>query len=180
VLTRRMLSGGELLLISVAQVLPADFVQLDLVVEAQLSEFLALLLPILMLAMVAGVVTIRRSLRPLGELARLAAAIGPMRTEVRLPVDGVPAEVLPLVTAVNGALTRLEDGFALQRRFTADAAHQLRTPLAVIAARLDSLTPFEGQPELKADVRRMSRLVGQLLAVARLRRARSTSRAPWN
>ena len=51
----------------------------------------------------------------------------------------MPAEVLPMIDAVNGALDRLAVAYDIERRFTADAAHELRTPLAVLSLRLQQM-----------------------------------------
>ncbi|HZU64359.1 MAG TPA: HAMP domain-containing sensor histidine kinase [Novosphingobium sp.] len=114
------------------------------------------------------VATVRSALRPLAAAAQQAAAIAPARADRRLPAAGLPGEILPFVGAVNAALERLEQGFEAQRRFTADAAHELRTPLAILIAGLEALP--EGAPvaALRADAARMGRLVDQLLRVARL------------
>jgi signal transduction histidine kinase len=132
------------------------------------EDLLPIMLPFLIATLIIGVLTIRDSLSPLREAARQAAAIGPRTTDLRLPVTGLPVELKPLVTAINSALARLDEGFRQQRDFTADAAHELRTPLAILAARLDNMPDRSMVGPLREDVDRMSRLVGQLLAVAQL------------
>ena len=75
---------------------------------------------------------------------------------------------MPLVRAVNSALDRLDEGLRQQREFNANAAHQLRTPLAVLAANIDGMSDKATAGKLRYDVDLMSRIVTQLLLVARL------------
>jgi len=113
-------------------------------------------------------ITLRGALAPLERLQRYAEAIGPLRTDLRLPTDGLPTELLRPVQTVNAALRRLDEGFRVQRDFLADAAHELRTPLAILAAHLESLGDGPQVIPLRADVDRMTRLVGQMTTVAQL------------
>jgi signal transduction histidine kinase len=124
--------------------------------------------PFVALALLLATYSVRRSLRPLRTASAQATDIGPGSISIRLPEADVPTEALPLVIAVNRALDRLEQGFTLQRRFTANAAHELRTPLTIITARLDSLEGNGEVSALREEVARMNRLVEQLLCVARL------------
>jgi signal transduction histidine kinase len=124
--------------------------------------------PFVAVALLLAAYSVRRSVLPLRAASAQASAIGPGSIALRLPEADVPTEALPLVVAVNHALDRLEQGFVIQRRFTANAAHELRTPLTIITARLDTLEGNGQLSALREEVARMNRLVEQLLCVARL------------
>ncbi len=121
-------------------------------------------------ALVAWLV-VRRSMRPLRQATAGIAALGFDNPGTRLPDDDrIPSELLPLIQGINRALDRLQDGFRRQQRFTANAAHEMRTPLAVLRARIDSLEPIPAQEELRRDAQRITALVDQMLAIVRLQR----------
>jgi signal transduction histidine kinase len=136
--------------------------------ETFLFTALWLLLPLMAATVAIGVLTIRGGLRPLRLVSAAARRVGPGAPGVRLPAAGLPLELAPLVAAVNDALERLERGLEAQRRFSADAAHALRTPLAVLAARVESLGDRPALAPLREDADRLARLVGQMLALSRL------------
>lgn len=160
--------GDRRLIVQVVR-LGSDYQEL---IETVLADFFEdggwLAAPFLVLLMGVSILTIRTTLKPLRRLSRMAEAIGPAATDVRLPHEGVPRELMPLVRAVNNALERLEDGFRLQREFTADAAHELRTPLAVLAAHIDTLPDRATAKALRRDLDGMTHLVEQLLRIARV------------
>src|SRR2546423_15676963 len=81
---------------------------------------------------------------------------------------GWPGGFLPLLEEVNRALAGLGGGFQPQREFTADAAHELRTPLAVLTTFLDVLPDRHAAEQLRPYVQTMSRIVVQLLELAEL------------
>ena len=144
----------------------------DVIIDDIVANFLQrvgwITLPILMTLLVIDILIFRGALRPLMRASSEAQRIGPSQTDVRLPTDGLPSEVLILVQAVNQAFDRLEQGFHAQREFTADAAHELRTPLAILRARVDTFPETSISEAVRKDVERMSRVVNQLLDLAEL------------
>jgi|HubBroStandDraft_1064217.scaffolds.fasta_scaffold00009_79 signal transduction histidine kinase len=125
-------------------------------------------IPILVVLLIIDIGIFWRALRPVVQASALAASIGPSRTDVRLPTAGMPREIVPLVQAVNAAFDRLEQGFRAQRDFTADAAHELRTPLAILRTHVDTLGDEAVARALRTDIAGMSRITNQLLEIAEL------------
>ncbi|SHE28361.1 two-component system, OmpR family, sensor histidine kinase QseC [Lampropedia hyalina DSM 16112] len=116
--------------------------------------------------------TIRHLLRPLEELATRIASKSPTDlSPVSTPHP--PRELQPMLAALNSLLARLETTLDNERRFTADAAHELRTPLSALRMRTQLIERELGLPvpqlrQLRADVDRCTALVESLLALARL------------
>jgi signal transduction histidine kinase len=160
--------GGQPLIIQVSEDVAHRDVLIDDIVAGFFTRAGWITAPILLILLIIDVAIFRRELRPIIAASALAERIGPTRTELRLPEQGMPQEVLPLVRAVNQALDRLEEGFRGQREFTADAAHELRTPLAILRTQVDMIDDRELAKSLRGDIESMSRLVNQLLDIAEL------------
>lgn len=115
---------------------------------------------------------IRRLLRPLEDTAMLIDAKSPHDlTPVR--AQNPPRELQPILAALNALLARLAQALDSERRFTADAAHELRTPLAALRMRVQLIErelklPGAHLKQLRADLDRCTALVENLLALARL------------
>lgn len=122
--------------------------------------------PLSVLLALFVVLVVRRMLAPLRLVAAEADRLDPGETWLRLTEAAMPREALALVRAVNRALARVERALAALREFTADAAHELRTPLAVLRLGIDRLPEGEARTRLRADADGMARLLGQMLALA--------------
>jgi len=116
-----------------------------------------------------------RALRPVRDYAAALAALDDRSLE-RAPAAALPPELAPISEKLNQSLARLAESFARERRFTADVAHELRTPLAALRAILDlaQARPRDADAyraavvEAAAVAREMHRLVDDLLMMARL------------
>jgi signal transduction histidine kinase len=161
-------AGDATVWVQVAQDLEHRDVLIDDIVREFFSRVGWITLPILLLLLIIDVSIFRRALSPLLKASEMAEKIGPESTDVRLPLETMPSEIKPLVHTVNQALGRLERGFLVQRDFTADAAHELRTPLSILQARIDTIPDRQVAKELSRDIARMKRIVSQLLDIAEL------------
>lgn len=111
------------------------------------------------------VLTLHRLLKPLRRAAASAAAIDPDNLSTRLSLQDVPRELAPLFNSVNLALDRLEKGYQQQREFLATAAHELKTPLALMRGQVELDTSGDRRMLLQ-DIDQMARQVHQLLHLA--------------
>jgi signal transduction histidine kinase len=127
---------------------------------------------------------VSHGLRPLRRFSQTIAARGP---DDLSPLGVAPkhAEMKPLVTALNGVIAKLRRKIESEQAFVANAAHELRTPLAVITAQAHVLSKAtdgqeraDAQLHLEAAISRASHLVHQLLALARMEMARHSEVAP--
>jgi len=103
--------------------------------------------------------SVRRGLAPLRTAARRLEAIDMNALDSRLAVDDLPSEVAPFVEAVNRMLERVDSGVAQQKCFAANAAHELRTPLAVLRARVEASEDSNLKGHLKRDVSRIGAIM---------------------
>src|SRR5690606_35166660 len=129
-----------------------------------------------LLAAVTGWWLTGRTLRPVGEMAAAAERITPTTPDARIPVSAPNDELGRLARRFNDLLERLAQALQQQRRFLADAAHELRTPVARMLSQVEralapGATPAERDHALHlihGDLERTRGLVGELLQLARV------------
>lgn len=137
---------------------------------------LSVVIPQVLLILIAGSIVwvgVSHGLSPLMRLQRAVASRSPYdRSPVA--VSEVPGEVRPLLDSINDLLVRLDRAMTLQSRFVADAAHQLKTPVAALQAQIELALRGDDPAQLRASIEvlqagldRLSRLVSQLLSLAR-------------
>ena len=137
-------------------------------------------------ALIAIIVT-RRGLQPLRQMAKSLGRIGPNQLKERIGSNRWPHELQPLATAFDEMLNRLDDSFTRLSQFSADLAHELRTPIANMLGEAQvALTRDRTAAEYRdtiesavAECERLSRIVDNLLFVARVDAARESIARKW-
>ncbi|WP_404339702.1 sensor histidine kinase [Pseudoalteromonas mariniglutinosa] len=131
----------------------------------------ALFLPVFLLFTLISVALtpwlVRRTLAGVNRIAQEAEYINESSRGMRLSESKIPAEIAPLVLAVNNGLQRLDEGYERQKRFIASAAHELRTPISILRIKVDS-SDNKACRKLALDIDRLANLAEQLLDLQRL------------
>ena len=139
----------------------------DVYLHEAIEHVVLPILPIALLLLLINIVIVHRALAPLATAADELAQVDGGRMDARLTLPPTTDEVRAIVTAINGAFDRLQEAMHTLEAFTADAAHEMRTPLAVLRLRADALEPGPVKDRLIGDISGMTRLVGQMLDMAR-------------
>ena len=166
ILAYRIRPNGRNAIILVEQNRVDPEVLIDDVVTSFLGSFLWIIPFALLLFFLAGAIAARRASSQILRIARRADHIEPHRLDIRLDSGAGPSELEPLIHAANRALDRLEKGFREQNDFVANVAHELRTPLAVVALRAEAIRDLEVRDSIHASIARTSHVVGQLMELA--------------
>src|SRR5215468_10677822 len=176
-------SGGEAYTLQVAQDRSSD--------EQVERNFALLFVGVLVGGVVASaliaIIVTRRGLRPLREMTQSLGRIGPDQLKERIGSTGWPRELQPLAIAFDQMLKRLDDSFTRLSQFSADLAHELRTPIANMLGEAQvALTRDRTAAEYRetiestvAECERLSRIVDNLLFVARVDAAREPIARKW-
>ncbi|MBC7285181.1 ATP-binding protein [Hoeflea sp.] len=153
--------------------------------EIQMGLGLPLLI-MLPVALAAIILAVRFSLDPLRRFRTRLAARG-ARDLSEVPADDLPAEIDPLAATLNSLLARLRDAFEAERSFAANAAHELRTPLAgaiAQAQRLRSETEDRAAAQRATDIeetlKRLTRRTERLMQMARAEGGRLQTETPYD
>ena len=161
-------AAGQPLRVLVSQDDSRPGVILDDVMRAFLARYLLILLPVLLLLPLVNALLIRRIVLAVRRTSERAAEIGPRTLAVRLDDEGLPAEIVPLVSATNRLVARLEQSFNRQAEFVADVVHELRTPLSTLLVSLEGVADPAARAPLERQVERLSHVVSQLRDLAAL------------
>jgi signal transduction histidine kinase len=162
--------GGQKLWVQIAMVGDPAWLWRS-VIETELIDHVVVPIGVTVpLMTLAAFFSVRQTLRPLSRIASQAEALGRAvragHTLEPLATNGLPREIVDVVVAINATLYRLEATLLNQRQFTADVAHELRTPLAVLRLQVTDLPTTASVEQIISELDALGALVNQLLRLA--------------
>ncbi|MEK6204572.1 MAG: HAMP domain-containing histidine kinase [Amylibacter sp.] len=140
--------------------------KLQLLYHEVVEEIIWVLLGIIVIVS-SAMLAAKRALTPLKHIVKQAQTIGPSDIDKRLSSARLPAEITPLINAVNGAFDRLEKGYQAQRDFSSNVAHEIRTPMAVLRSSIEAIESPALKESISEDVRCLDRMFEQLIDLSR-------------
>lgn len=150
----------------------------DDVMRAFLARYVVALVALLVLMQAINGLLLWQSFRGLRRITREAGGIGPRAPDAGLDERGLPAEVRPLVQALNGLLSRVRGALHQQDEFAGNVAHELRTPLATLRLRVGLVADPDLREALIAQIDRIDHVLSQLRSLALLEGASEAAMAP--
>ena len=141
-----------------------------------LINILAFGIPPLLLQAIFILFIFRQTFQPIIKASMDAKKIKYENLSLRLDEKDIPTEIMPLIRSVNNGLARLEKSAETQKFFIANAAHELRTPISILKARIASLKDEKEVYLLNEDLRNINRLISQMLDISRLDLAESAEK----
>lgn len=159
------LSDGFILMVARNDQSGRDFI--DFLMTERLLSSISVLLPIFLLCFLVLHGLLKWALKPVKQATKMAEKISPEQL-IHLPSDQLPKELLPFFEAANHAFSRLAQAYQVQQRFVADAAHELRTPLAVLSLHIENFPKNKQSQGVQAELKRLKLLVSNLLQLAQL------------
>lgn len=158
--------NGRVYSIGIAQDRTRPEVIVDDVVASFLRQTLWIVPLIFLVSTLLSTLVIRRMTIGIRRVADEAERINPSTLDLRLQAGHLPREARSLALATNRALDRVEEGYRRQANFVSSVAHELRTPLALVALRCEALPPVEEKAALRRAVDQATHVVAQLMELA--------------
>lgn len=125
-----------------------------------------IVLPLMLLVIGLDVLVFRAALEPIREASREAEAISGRNVSGRISHERLPTEMIPLVKSANNAFERLEQAYRSQQNFNSDAAHEMRTPLAILRAQVENVSDPALRQKLLPTIDHVAHILSQLLQLS--------------
>jgi signal transduction histidine kinase len=125
-----------------------------------------IVLPLMLLVFGFDIFVFRAALEPIREASREAETISGRNLSARISHERLPTEMIPLVKAANNAFERLEEAYRSQQHFNSDAAHEMRTPLAILRAQVENTSDTALREQLLPTIDHLAHILSQLLQLS--------------